>query len=170
MSVCVARELFILERLDKRDGAILVGLILAVFVGEVDKDAPFVRDFLIPAFFHHLACNRKGERVAFEAARVTAKHIARKLVEHEDRRKRSFRVRWESQSRRADQAGVQGPKAFGDLRIERVTFGKPVTRREFLEPKFKDVIAPLGARVVQGFSNGWSAIMLAGDDGGRTKI
>lgn len=174
VSVCVARELFILERLDKRDGAILVGSILAVFVGEVNKNAPLFRDFLIPAVLHHLACNRKGERVAFKAERITAKQIARKLVKHEDRGKPSFRPRWESQRRGSHQAGVQGLKAFGDLRIERIAFGKPVTRREFLEPKFKpkfkDAIAPLGARAGQGFSNGWLAIMLAGDDGGRTKI
>src|SRR5262245_27331423 len=80
------------DRFIKGDTALLIGQIFRVLKRKVKEAAHFGRNLAVETTHDSTGGNGPRERVGGESPRVTAKHVARKLIEKDEQRERALRA------------------------------------------------------------------------------
>src|SRR5258705_9045363 len=84
MQLCPAREVGIVERAHKRDGALLVGEVFGVLERQIEEQALGRWDLSVESARDCASGHGARKRIGRESIGVAAEHVAWKLIEYED--------------------------------------------------------------------------------------
>src|SRR6185369_232750 len=130
------------ELREQLDRAHLHRAIFAVLERHVEEQTLLLRELQIEARGNRMLRDRQCQRVGRERARGAAKHVARKLVEHDHGGDALERCR---ELLRTDLRELLVPtaEALANRRIDGVVLAKPRLGRQFLEPIAANLRGPV---------------------------
>src|SRR3954470_23248770 len=126
MQLCPAGKIRIAERTYKHHGALLVGQVFGMLKGEIEEQSLGRRDLLIESARNRAFGHAARERVSCESIGFGTKHVAWKLIEHDDKRERRFRCSLPASERSRGSVAPQRLEAGRDLGIERRVLFEPL--------------------------------------------
>src|SRR5439155_20558321 len=133
-----AELLAIAERGEEQDGAVLIGEILGVLEGQVEKSAFLRLQLLVELPVDRRSGDGEREMVRRELLRMPAEHVAGKLVEQDHPGERGQRIVEEALNRELALLGPELEEILLDPMVEIGAAAPPLLFRE-AEPEFEDV-------------------------------
>src|SRR5712691_13246337 len=139
MQLRPANQFLVLRRHEKLEAGFLIGEVLAVLEGEIKERLLGQFDFAVEAAFACPSRHGQRDRIGRECARGTSKHVAWKLVEHDDERERALRLLFPA-CELAEFGGLMRDEEFFQYPMVKFRVGFEPALRPRLPPERKHLI------------------------------